>query len=65
MINKFIFITIEGFIWSITPFKFLFGRNTIKNHHLVNRFFWIIYLNPAAKQKNYLHTSVHCFKIYA
>ena len=38
MLTKFNFITIKCFILSTTPFDFIIGCNTIKKHHLVNRF---------------------------
>ena len=38
MLTKLISISIKCFILSTTPFDFIIGRNTIKKHHLINRF---------------------------
>ena len=38
MLTKLFYITIKCFILASTPFDFIIGRNTIKKHHLVNRF---------------------------
>jgi hypothetical protein len=38
MLTKLLFITIKCYILNATPFDLILGRNTIKKHHLVNRF---------------------------
>ena len=38
MLTKLILITIKCYILNTTPFDLIIGRNTIKKHHLVNRF---------------------------